>query len=251
MYRKLIALTIVTLAVLNLSACTGNKATGSPVAAGIGAGAGAGGAALLGAPAPVVIMAGLGGGSVGYWVTTLYYQSQGVRRVGGKAYQVGELIGIYIPTDEVFAPNTDDFLPQAPAILNSAVTILQRKPNNNILISGNTSGFYRPKWEQKLSEKRAAKVAAYFWDHGISAFKNQSIDNRKLQYTGYGDYFPISSTLTNTGIRQNSRIQITSYPSKEDLCLDKQHAVMRNYGTYKDTDISKLPAKKGCYNGDC
>lgn len=242
-----------------LSGCTfnpftmNNKTTGSATGTLIGAGAGAGGVALLGGSKTLMVLGGLGGGAIGYYVTTLRYDSGGIMQAGGQVYQVGEFIGIYIPTDNLFEPNTADFLPQAEPILNSTANVLKRYPNNNIIISGNTSGFYRSKWELRLSEKRAQKVASYLWNAGINQFKNQSIDTRKLNYVGYGDYLPLSSDYTNTAIRQNSRIQITSYPSNRDLGLDKRKVAVYNVGALNnDEDIRDAPRSSGCgLKGEC
>lgn len=244
---------------LFLSGCTfnpfttNNRLTGSATGTLVGAGVGAGGVALLGGSKPLMVLGGIGGGAIGYYVTTLRYTSGGIIHAGGQVYQVGEFIGIYLPTDKMFEPNTADFLPQAGPILDSTADVLKRYPNNNIIISGNTSGFYRSRWELKLSERRAQKVAAYLWNAGINQFKNQSIDMRKLNYVGYGDYLPLSSDYTNEGIRQNSRIQITSYPSNADLGLDKRKVAVYNVGaTNNDEDIAEAPPSRDCgYKQEC
>jgi outer membrane protein OmpA-like peptidoglycan-associated protein len=222
-----------------------NQETGSPVGAAVGAGVGAGGVAALGGTKFTMGLAGIAGGAIGYYVTTLRYASTGVMQVGGTVYKLGDTVGINIPSDKLFEPNTADFLPQAPDILNSATDVLVRSPNNNILISGNTSGFYRARWEQNLSERRAQKVAGYLWNAGINNFKKPQNDLRKLNYVGYGDYFPLSQTYTNKGIRENSRIQIISYPSSYDLGLDNRHVAVHNIGGL-DTDaaIAQAPASR-------
>lgn len=227
-----------------------NKTTGTATGALAGAGIGAGGVALLGGSKPMMVLAGLGGGALGYYMTTLRYESGGIIQSAGQVYEVGDLIGIYIPSDQLFEANTADFLPQASAILDSTATVLKRKPNNNILISGNTSGFYRSRWERKLSERRAQKVAAYLWNAGVNQFKDQSIELRKLNYVGYGDYFPIAQKYTNEGIRENSRIQITSYPNDCDLGLDKRHVALYNEGGLNTDDAIYKAKRKNCYKGD-
>lgn len=211
-----------------------NHETGSPAGAAVGAGVGAGGVALLGGSRAYIWSAGLIGGAVGYYMTTLRYDSGGVMQAGGKVYKVGDFVGIYIPTDNLFEPNSSEFSPYAEPILQSTALVLKRYPRNNILISGNTSGFARARWEQKISERRAQKVAAYLWNAGINNFIDDTINMRKLNYVGYGDFFPIASHLTNEGIRQNSRIQITSYPSNADLGLDKCKQTMFNMGETDD-----------------
>lgn len=221
---------------LLLSGCNTNHPTGSASSTLIGAGIGAGGVGLFGGSKAAMVLGGLGGGAVGYYVSTLRYDSGGVIRGGGEVYKKGDFIGIYIPTDQLFEPNTAEFLPQATPILDSAADVLRRYPNNNILVSGNSSGFGRPRWEQRLSEQRAKAVAGYFWNQGINEFREHSIDDsRKLNYVGYGDYFPLSSNYTNDGIRTNSRIQITSYPSYADLGLSKCQVAFRNIAETKDT----------------
>ncbi len=207
-----------------------NQATGSATGAVIGGAAGAGSVAAVGGTKPFLLAGGLVGGAIGYYVTTLRYDAGGLMQQGGQVYKIGDYVGIYIPTDNLFEPNSADFLPQAEPILDSAADVLQRYPDNSLMVSGNSSGFSRPKWEHRLSERRAKKVAGYLWSHGISTFKGQSINLRKLNYVGYGNYFPLSHDYTNDGIRQNSRIQITSYPSNKELELDPRQKTMNNIG---------------------
>lgn len=230
-----------------------NHLTGSPTATAAGAATGVGAVALFRGSPPALIAGGIAGGALGYYVSSLRFDAGGVIRGGGKVYNVGQLVGIYIPTDNLFIVNTADFNYKAPAILDSAVAVLQRFPNNSILVSGSTSGFSRPRWERKLSLERAQKVAAYFWSAGINQFKDRISGMRKLQYVGYGDYFPIASDLTNDGIRDNSRIQITSYPNNCDLHLDKRHVALNNISGMDDSDVDSAKNCNGdpnCFDGE-
>ena len=234
-------------AVFLLNGCNTNHPTGSPLATLLGVGVGAGSMAAIGGSKPLIAFGGLGGGAIGYYLSTLRYDSGGVIQSGGQVYTIGQRVGIYIPSDQLFEPNSAEFTPQAPAILDSAAAVLQRYPDNNILISGNTSGFGRPGWEKQLSLQRSQKVSAYLWNVGINNFKEPGNDMRKLNYVGYGDYFPISSDLTNERIRQNSRIQISSYPDSCDLQLNKQEQVMHNIGAIDQefTHDAECDAKTG------
>jgi outer membrane protein OmpA-like peptidoglycan-associated protein len=211
-----------------------NHMTGSPVGAISGAAVGGVGVAAFGGSKPLIGAAALVGGAIGYYTTTERYDAGGIYQVGGQVYSVGQYVGIEIPTDKLFEPNTAELLPQASNTLDSVVDVLQRHPNNNILVSGNSSGFGHSRWERCLTEKRAEKIAAYLWNGGVNDFKEFSLKLRKLNYVGYGDYFPNSSNLTNRGIRENSRIQITSYPSCADLHLDSRHVTMHNIGGMDD-----------------
>lgn len=240
-------LSLVIFALLFIYGCTynpligNNHTTGDPAGAVIGAGAGAGAVALVGGSRQLLWLGGITGGMFGYYVTTLRSDAADIIDAGGKVYKIGDYVGIYIPSDRLFYPNTAELLPTSVPILDSASTVLRRYPNNNILISGNTSGFYRSKWEQRLSERRARVISAYLWKSGVNEFKTPSNDIRKLNYVGYGDYFPIAGTYVNKGIRANSRIQITSYPSNCDLMVDKRHVALRNMGSTDDTYINDAP----------
>lgn len=223
---------------LALAGCTfnplsnSNNLTGNAVGTGAGAAAGALSMSLLNAPRGMIIGMGTAGAGLGYYVTTLRFASGGVIQAGGVVYSVGDYVGIEIPTDYLFEINSSDFLSQAPAILDSAVAVLKRYPNDNLLVSGNTSGFGTSRYEQQISEDRARKVAGYLWSYGINSFKENSIvATRKLAYVGYGNFFPIANDIHNKSIRQNSRIQITAYPSKADLKLTKRAKVFTNIGS--------------------
>lgn len=227
-----------------------NHTTGSPIGAAIGAGAGAGTMSILGGSKALIALGGIGGGAIGYYVTTLRYDAGGIYQAGGQVYQVGDVIGIYVPTDKLFQPNTADFLPHASPVLDSIAVVLQRYPSNSILISGNTSGFYLSGWEQNLSERRAQKVAAYLWHAGINNFKSLSHETRKLAYVGYGDFFPISNNITNKGIRENSRIQITSYPMECELGLGIRDVAFHNVGSPTDQILDKPLCGGACDEAD-
>lgn len=232
-------------ALLSLTACSytpfgnDNHLTGSPVGTAMGAGAGAtAGYIWSGHSVPLAIVGGVIGGSIGYYVTTLRFASGGVIQAGGEVYTLGDYATIEIPTDNLFDVNSDEFLPNAEPILDSVVAVLCRYPNSNIMVSGNTSGFGTTKWQRKLSEARARQVASYLWAKGVNNFKGQSIDSRKLTYVGYGNYFPISNDLHAKSLRENSRIQITAYPSNADLHLDKRHQVFHNIGGLNEPPIT-------------
>lgn len=244
MVQNIYRLTAAIFLALNLAACSytpfgnDNHLTGSPVGTAIGAGIGGGiGYVAGGNSVGYGLLGGLLGGSVGYYVTTLRFDSGGVIQSGGVVYTLGDYVGIEVPTDKLFDANSDEFLYEADPILDSIVAVLNRYPNNNVLISGNTSGFGTRKWELKLSEARARQVASYLWAHGITPFKSQSIDMRKLSYVGYGNFFPISNNIKAHSIRENSRIQITSYPCNVDICRNKKCSVFRNIGAADEEPV--------------
>lgn len=221
---------------------TNNELTGSPAPTIAGGAIGAGTAALLGGSKYTIGLAGLGGATLGYYLSTLTFAAGGIAQAGGQVYTLGDYATIELPTDSIFEDNTADLLPTAGPALESAVEVLKRYPNNNILVSGNTSGFGTARWERTLSEKRAREVASYLWAHGVSAFRSPSefdpsSPNRTLSYVGYGNYFPISNNIRAASIRQNSRIQITAYPTKNQLKLCDNQKVFANIGGSEDKPL--------------
>ncbi len=234
---------------LSLTGCsynpfsTNNELTGNPAGAVAGGAIGAGSAALLGANKYFIALTGLGGAALGYYLTTMDFAAGAITKAGGQVYTIGDYLGIEIPTDSIFEENSADFLPVAGPVLDSTVSVLQRYPNNNIMVSGNTSGFGTRSYEFRLSEARARQISAYLWSHGVSAFKatDATLPTRKLMYVGYGDYFPIANNIKAIGIRQNSRIQITSFPSLRDLKLCKDQKVFANIGALQADPIPQDP----------
>ncbi len=217
-----------------------NDMTGKASSTLIGAGAAGGIAYIAGASKPEIGVAGLLGGALGYYASTLSFTAGGITHVGGNVFSVGDFVTVEIPAERVFDVNSADFLPEATPILNSVVAVLMRNPGNNIMVSGNTSGFYSSKIEHKLSENRARQVAAFLWANGINNFNDEnsnyaSLDkvpqfSRTLKYVGYGNYFPIANNITAEGIFKNDRIQITSYPPKAKLNLSNKEKVFANIG---------------------
>lgn len=211
-----------------------NNLSGNGAGGAFGAAIGIASATALSAPRPLVIGAGIGGTALGYYMTTLRYDAGPIYHAGGVVYTQGEYTGISIPSYRLFEPNSAEFIPQAEPLLNSAIAVLKRYPNSNILVSGNTGGLGTHHFNQKLSEARARQVAAYLWAHGINNFKSHNITTRRLRFVGYDDYFPIADATKAGNIQKNSRIQITAYPSKDDLKLDKISRVFNNVGGYSD-----------------
>jgi hypothetical protein len=229
-----------------------NYMTGTASGALIGTGVGVGGVALFRGSKTAMVLGGVTGGLLGYYVTTLRFDSGGIIQSGGQVYTIGDNVGIYIPADQLFQPNSTEFTPNAIPILESVSTVLNRYPNNNVLISGSTTGFGRPGREQKLSQARAQKIAAYLWSEGHNQFKDRDDNMRKLRYVGYGNYFPISHPFTNESLRMNNRIQITSYPSICELDRDKRSLAFENVGGADEDDDVVDPAEvTQCHGKEC
>jgi chemotaxis protein MotB len=107
--------------------------------------------------------------------------------------------------------------PGAYDVLNRVADILKDKViDKNIGVEGHTdnqpikySG-WKSNWE--LSTARATSVLHYLVD-------NCGIAPERLQATGYGEYRPVASNLTNEGRQRNRRVEIIILPkiTKADL----------------------------------
>ena len=226
---------------LTLTACSynplsdSNHNTGSPVAAATGGAVGLGAAAAAGIEYwPALAAATIGGASIGYYVSTLRFSASGIVHSGGQVYQLGDYVTIEIPADILFDTNSADLLPEAEPVLLSARDVINRYCCQSILISGNSSGIATTRYERKLTEARASVVASFLWANGVNGFQKNSNETRKLDYVGYGNYFPIAHNLNNDSLRANSRIQITLYPTDDQLLIDKKHRVFANMGEIGD-----------------
>lgn len=234
---------------------TDNHLTGSGTSTAVGAAVGVGTTAVIGQTTKTTPLAigGAVGALVGYYVSTLRFASGGIIHGGGQVFTLGDYVSIDLPTDNLFDVNTAEFLDDVKPVLDSVVAVLKRSPKNNIIVSGDTSGFGTTKFQLVLSEARARQVAAYLWAHGIGQFQCSTLsiegEGRQMYYTGYGDFFPIANHIHNDSIRQNSRIQITSYPILSDNIYTQFH-LSKNHRVYKAGVCTSSLRTSHYYNRD-
>lgn len=77
---------------------------------------------------------------------------------------------------------------------------LQKNSTVHILVTGHTDNIGGMDYNQKLSEQRAKSVVDYLINKGIN--------EKRLQYKGYGNQEPISENKTKQGRAKNRRIEI-------------------------------------------
>ena len=89
------------------------------------------------------------------------------------------------------------------ADLQKAIDFVKKYPANEISIEGHTDSKGSDKYNQALSEKRAAAVKAYLLKHG-------EIDTRKdtIMTKGFGESKPIADNATEKGRFENRRVEI-------------------------------------------
>ena len=83
-------------------------------------------------------------------------------------------------------------------VLDEAVEILKEHPDINVIIEGHTDWTGTERYNQGLSERRAASVCNYLVEKGIS--------QNSLETVGYGEADPIADNHTSEGRSMNRRV---------------------------------------------
>ena len=84
--------------------------------------------------------------------------------------------------------------------LRKAMTFMRDNPNTTAVVEGNTDNKGTEKYNQKLSERRAAAVKDVLVKSGIDA--------SRLTTVGYGETRPVASNDTEEGRQKNRRVSI-------------------------------------------
>ena len=89
---------------------------------------------------------------------------------------------------------------EATETLEAIVAILKEYPKANFIIEGHTDSTASKKFNQKLSEERAAVVVDFLTSNGI--------DSARLTSVGFGESNPIASNDTKEGKASNRRVEV-------------------------------------------
>ena len=91
------------------------------------------------------------------------------------------------------------------AELQKAIAFVKKYPGYNISVEGHTDNVGKDKYNQALSERRAAAVKKYLVEHGAA-------NADKIKPTGYGKTRPIADNKTEEGKFKNRRVEILILP---------------------------------------
>lgn len=114
--------------------------------------------------------------------------------------RVGEAIRVNFDSGILFAVNSAELSPNAKRDIDKLAKTLKDYEGTNVIIEGHTDNTGSYELNQKLSEKRAAAVAAYA--------KSLGIDGSRFQSKGYSYDQPIADNSTAEGRAQNRRVEI-------------------------------------------
>ena len=99
-----------------------------------------------------------------------------------------------------FSTGQSSILEEAEVLLLEVVAILNAYPETKFALEGHTDSKFTEKFNQKLSEKRAASVLNFLTSNGIEA--------SRLSTVGFGETAPVASNDTSEGRAQNRRVEV-------------------------------------------
>lgn len=172
--------------------------------AGIGAAAGAAGAVLAGKREADEILVGAAigavvGGGVGAYMD---HQQEKLARIPGTTVErVGEdTLLVHFNSDVLFDVNSATLDSDGRATLEDVAGVLEEYPKTAVVVQGHTDATGSEEHNQALSERRATSVRGYLAGRGVDA--------DRLAAIGYGEGYPVASNDSESGRRQNRRVDI-------------------------------------------
>lgn len=109
-------------------------------------------------------------------------------------------ISVRLTNDILFDYDSSALRSTSRSTLNELAGNFRQYPDNRIVVEGHTDSTGSDAYNQRLSEQRAANVADYLIDQGVSA--------GNIIVYGYGESRPKSSNETAEGRQLNRRVEI-------------------------------------------
>jgi outer membrane protein OmpA-like peptidoglycan-associated protein len=203
---SILLLSAALLSTLIMGCAWSNKIKGGAIGAGAGGVAGglighAAGNTALGA-----ILGAAVGGTAGVLIgNTMDKRAEEIRRdiKNAKIERVGEGIKITFDSGILFQTNSSELQPSVMTSIESLAKILNKYPDTNILIEGDTDNTGTEEYNQKLSERRAQAVSDYT--------KRLGVAGSRISTVGLGESNPIASNDTDYGRQQNRRVEVAIF----------------------------------------
>ena len=124
-----------------------------------------------------------------------------------KVERVGEGIKITFDSGILFVTNSSELQSAAKANIESLSKILNKYPDTNILIEGDTDNEGTKEYNQQLSEHRAQAVADYQ--------KRLGVAGSRISTVGLGESNPVASNETAAGRQQNRRVEVAIFANEK------------------------------------
>lgn len=180
----------------------------------IGAGSGAVVGGVVGrvagnTAAGAIIGAAVGGATGAVIGRRMDKQAEELRRdlENANVERVGEGIKVTFDAGILFPVNSAELQPAAKTEITQLAETLKKYPDTNIVIEGHTDNTGSREINQPLSERRARAVADYAASLGV--------DRSRMTTQGYAFDQPIADNTTETGRRQNRRVEIAIFANEK------------------------------------
>ncbi|MGB2697514.1 MAG: OmpA family protein [Candidatus Zixiibacteriota bacterium] len=183
-----------------------NKAKGGAIGAGAGAAVGGVIGHAAGNTAVGAIIGAAVGGTAGVLIGNEMDKRAAEMRAdmqGARIERIGEGIKITFDSGLLFDWDKSDLRPQAKTNIESLAKILNKYPDTDILIEGDTDSSGSEDYNLKLSERRAQSVANYLMGLGVPS--------SRISMVGLGEMNPIASNDTDYGRQQNRRVEVAIF----------------------------------------
>jgi outer membrane protein OmpA-like peptidoglycan-associated protein len=122
---------------------------------------------------------------------------------GAKVERVGEGIKITFNSGILFKSGSYELQAAAKENIASLAKILNKYPDTNIIIEGDTDSEGSEEYNQRLSERRAQAVSDYT--------KSLNVDGARITTIGKGESNPVASNETVDGRAQNRRVEVAIF----------------------------------------
>ncbi len=198
MTRSTNSLVAATLVGSLLAAC-GTAGKRTAIGAAVAGAAGAGVGALIGGKKGALIGAGVGalaGGSVGLYLDKQHKELEKIAEV--KKTENGLLV--QMKNDILFDTNKDTVKPEGVTQLEKMGDILAKYADDRVQVGGYTDSQGDPRYNQALSERRAAAVKAVLVTRGVQELQ--------VTVTGFGEANPVADNKTAAGRAKNRRVEL-------------------------------------------
>jgi outer membrane protein OmpA-like peptidoglycan-associated protein len=127
-----------------------------------------------------------------------------LERTGVSVTRIGDNITLNMPGNITFATGSADLNAGFFEVLNSVSLVVNEFNQTVIEVAGHTDSVGSEEDNQRLSERRAAAVAAYLG--------TRTVRSDRVITVGMGEGRPIGSNDTDAGRQQNRRVELTLVP---------------------------------------
>lgn len=206
-----VAVVLLVAASMVVAAC-GSTETMKKGTAGLGVGAVVGGVigAATGNTARGAIIGAAIGGTAGVLIgKKMDQQAEEMQQdlANARVERVGEGIKITFDSGILFAVDSAILSAEARDNIRELAIILNKYPDTNIVIEGDTDSTGTEEHNQDLSERRASAVAEFHVTLGVVA--------SRISTVGLGETNPIASNETLDGRKQNRRVEVAIFANEK------------------------------------